>query len=702
MLRLLSKLLGRPARLEHARGTARAHRPALEVLEDRTVPSTILWTNRGSYLSDSDHFNAVFGSRATAARAVVDAAIAAWQNVIANFNYSDGSNTFKLTLSVSPAWTTVNGATTFAQRVDANGKPYDGTTTIGAGTDGHGAGWYIDPTPTDSGEYRGDILDAFVGRATPGSAAANIADLFTLVSHELSTGLGITADPNAAFLKDPHHYLAPTGVTDPVFGIGKLYTFTAPDVRVLFTSNNYGFGGSDFGRPLHVALPGAAYTNAAGIAYTGTWDVNNSVYYFNRRYLPSLTDAVILKDVYGYTINLPQTFGTFYANLDRSSGQLLVRGLDASNDTITVGRAGGNVAVTVTIGSPPPGSASTGPLTSLFAPADVKSIVVQAGSGNDTINVQSTDSGVPVSVDGGDGNDTINIVPTSHDLTNLHGPLTVTGGAGTDTLVVNDQARAASTGSYTVRAGSVTAGGATLTYSGVEGLTLNTGRGGNSVGVEGTSAATTVNVNGVSGVTDSVQVANSAYRLDDLRGPLTVNAQGGWNFLYVQDLGSTVGQQLTLAGSTLTRSGSASITFAGFLALTVNAGSGDDTFTVTAVPTGTNVSLNGGQGTNTLAGPDTNNTWRLGGSGGTLDGTVTFLRMANLVGGAGNDLFVLSNGAGVTGSIDGGAGTDTLDYSAYTTGVAVNLSAGTATGIKGGIRRVERAVGGSGSNTILP
>ena len=46
--------------------------------------------------------NAVFGAQANAARAVIDADIAAWQNVIANFNYADGSNTFKLTLYMLP------------------------------------------------------------------------------------------------------------------------------------------------------------------------------------------------------------------------------------------------------------------------------------------------------------------------------------------------------------------------------------------------------------------------------------------------------------------------------------------------------------------------------------------------------------------------------------------------------------------------
>ena len=54
-------------------------------------------------------------------------------------------------------------------------------------------------------------------------------------------------------------------------------------------------------------MQGVTYTNPAGVPYLGTLDMDNSVYYFNRRYLPSQLDALILKDVYGYTITPPQT-----------------------------------------------------------------------------------------------------------------------------------------------------------------------------------------------------------------------------------------------------------------------------------------------------------------------------------------------------------------------------------------------------------
>src|SRR5258706_8242664 len=52
-----------------------------------------------------------------------------------------------------------------------------------------------------------------------------------------------------------------------------------------------------------------------------------------------------------------------------------------------------------------------------------------------------------------------------------------------------------------------------------------------------------------------------------------------------------------------------------------------------------------------------------------------FAAKINLMGGSGNDIFALGNGATLKGgTVNGGAGgSDTLDYSAYTTPVSVNL-----------------------------
>ena len=46
---------------------------------------------------------------------------------------------------------------------------------------------------------------------------------------------------------------------------------------------------------------------------------------FTEQTILSNADALMLKDIYGYTIALPENFGTFFATL-QSNGTLLIRG----------------------------------------------------------------------------------------------------------------------------------------------------------------------------------------------------------------------------------------------------------------------------------------------------------------------------------------------------------------------------------------
>ena len=73
-LSLLRRLIG--VRGSQAARPRRAFRPALESLEDRTVPSNIIWTNR---LTASDKFT-------PRERVVMDHAIRIWENLIPDFN----------------------------------------------------------------------------------------------------------------------------------------------------------------------------------------------------------------------------------------------------------------------------------------------------------------------------------------------------------------------------------------------------------------------------------------------------------------------------------------------------------------------------------------------------------------------------------------------------------------------------------------
>ena len=92
-------------------------------------------------------------------------------------------------------------------------------------------------------------------------------------------------------------------------------------------------------------------------------------------------------------------------------------------------------------------------------------------------------------------------------------------------------------------------------------------------------------------------------------------------------------------------------------------------------------------GGSTLVGPNRNTTWSITNSNqGELSGFsngLTFENIENLTGGSADDTFVFSDGAGLEGIIDGAPGFDTLDYSAYSTTVDVDLAANTATGTSG-------------------
>ena len=147
---------------------------------------------------------------------------------------------------------------------------------------------------------------------------------------------------------------------------------------------------------------------------------------------------------------------------------------------------------------------------------------------------------------------------------------------------------------------------------------------------------------------------------------LSGSLNGGGGTTAKLDYSGYTGGPITVALSSPT-TGTASLISGGFSNLKSLAGSpnGGDTLTATnAVTAWAVTALNGGKA-----------------------GTFAFTGIENLVGGSGADTFKISNGKGVGGSITGGSGSrNTLDYSTWTTGVAVDLGSGQASGIAQGIR----------------
>jgi len=120
----------------------------------------------------------------------------------------------------------------------------------------------------------------------------------------------------------------------------------------------------------------------------------------------------------------------------------------------------------------------------------------------------------------------------------------------------------------------------------------------------------------------------------------------------------------------------------------------------------------GGSGSDTLVGLPDDATWTIDSMGGgevvTKDdegqvvAAVEFSDFENLAGRVGDDRFVFADGMGVGGTIDGGGGTNSLDYSLYSSAnsVMVNLSSGGATGASG-VLNIQSVLGGAGDDDTL-
>lgn len=121
--------------------------------------------------------------------------------------------------------------------------------------------------------------------------------------------------------------------------------------------------------------------------------------------------------------------------------------------------------------------------------------------------------------------------------------------------------------------------------------------------------------------------------------------------------------------------------------------------------TGINVIVGSGLGTDQLTGADLNNVWNISGADAgnvtNSSGAMSFISFENLVGGAQADVFKVGDAGSVSGTLKGGGGTNTLDYSARTTGVVVDRQNNTATAIGGGIVAIQQVIGSGTANDYL-
>ncbi|QDT41650.1 hypothetical protein Pan241w_17130 [Gimesia alba] len=383
--------------------------------------------------------------------------------------------------------------------------------------------------------------------------------------------------------------------------------------------------------------------------------------------------------------------------------------------------------------------------------SNLNSIVIDAddvfgtnAADNDVIRVHSAPLGVlNIDILAAAGDDVINVFDAGNTVDNINAQIMIDGEGGDDTLILIDS-------------GDLTGDTFEVTSTTVEGLT-------SAVGTDITyMAIDNLNVTGTDGNDDiSVNLTTQ----EDLNN-VTINGFNGDDDFSLQNGSTPMGVDTRLNGD----AGNDEFFFlpGSILRGFIDGGGDVDTIDYTTYAAVVHIALSGlgtidgfqgrenngsilgtgigslgfdniddllgTAGGDTLEGPDLNNYWGITSTdtgfiiadrpnlmsgrpttGGDATATppeqfLSFLDFENLIGGNLDDRFDLSDGAGLTGTLNGDLGNDSLDYRDYTTGVNVDLFAGTATNIGGGLalgtgggdddNSIENVFGGDGNDNI--
>lgn len=356
------------------------------------------------------------------------------------------------------------------------------------------------------------------------------------------------------------------------------------------------------------------------------------------------------------------------------------------------------------------GVGAAGPIN--YQPATVAALTLRPGTAAGTVvNVQASGSTTNIV---GSGPLSV-IVGNAGSVQAIDGPINLDDPGFAATLVADDSAdhasRTVTLTSFTPPGDSDTWGAIAglapspinYEYADTSGITINGGTHGNTFNVQSTQAGTALTLNTGSG-SDIVNLGSTGNKLDSLQGPITINGQSGSDTVDFKDQGQTSGQSYTLTPTTLARPGIATVRYGTIEKLSLSAGSGNDDVTLSGTLT-VAATINGGTGTNTLSGPNLTSTWNVSSPNAGTVGRVGFSGFQNLVGGSGKDTFKFSGSGSISGTIVGGGGTNTLDYSGLTGPVTVNLQTLSAPlvdgGAAGGFTNIQAFTGSKSSADTL-
>jgi hypothetical protein len=281
------------------------------------------------------------------------------------------------------------------------------------------------------------------------------------------------------------------------------------------------------------------------------------------------------------------------------SGTLGITGDDTgvSNDTITLQTLAGNASYFEVL--------VNGVRQYAGLKTAITGITINGLGGNDTINLTDTPAGIPVTVNGGVGNDIINI--GNGNLDALATSITVDGGTDTDTVNINDST-ATFNDTYTVTSSTLSRIAFTLNYLNLESLALSSETGSNLYNINSTSLGTTLSITDNGGI-DVFNVG--AGNLDNLPGPVVINAGALVDSINVNDNGASFSDTYTINATSITRIIFGGLTFANAENVTLNAETGSNSITINGMSSTVALVVNGNDGNDTFIQgvQDLNNNW---------------------------------------------------------------------------------------------
>jgi Ca2+-binding RTX toxin-like protein len=301
-------------------------------------------------------------------------------------------------------------------------------------------------------------------------------------------------------------------------------------------------------------------------------------------------------------------------------------------------------------------------------------LTINAGGGNDTIVIGSLAgrAGVTININGGQGDDSIEITSPFDTAAQIN----VVGGTGADDLIYDDQIDSTSRNIIVTNNRASIPQGVSVGYADVDSLSVYAGQSRDIVDVRSTAATTPLAIRNPlalsPSITDTVTIGNAG-STQAILGSVDVGNQEAFTRLVIDDSADSTPRTIKIVDDMASSLG-----------------------TITDIaPAPIFYSLNNEIQHVTVKGGNGGNRFNITSTNQVIPKVLTS--------GGGADAFVFADGATLTGggAIDGGAGIDTLDYSAYTD--SVNVDAGTATGTRfpNGVANIEGAIGGSANDTLF-